>query len=180
MNAFNNTLNGYRKVTSAFGLLGAVGLTLMVLITFADVILRYFIHSPIVGSQEMVEFLMIITMYGGMPYAASKGMLLSVDAVTKKFHPVARNILRLVFTIMCAVAACLMCWKVSQHFTYYVGNPMLTSPILKWSYAPFYGYAALGLGLLSIEMILEIGVSILAFSKHGSTNEAEKEGEVNG
>lgn len=177
MNAFNKTLNGYRKVTNAFGLLGAVGLTLMVLITFADVILRYFLHSPIVGSQEMVEFLMVITMYGGMPYAASKGLLLSVDAVTKKFHPTIRNILRLVFTILCAIAACLMCWKVSQHFVYYLRNPMLTSSILKWSYAPFYGYAAVGLGLLSIEMVLEIGTSILAFLNHGSTE--EKEGALN-
>lgn len=55
---------------------------------------------------------------------------------------------------------------------------MLTSSILKWSYAPFYGYAAVGLGLLSIEMVLEIGTSILAFLNHGSTE--EKEGALNG
>lgn len=166
MNAYTKAVNSYRKVTGVFGVLGAIGLFLMVLITFFDVVMRYFLKHPIVGSQEMVEFLMVITMYGGMPVAAARGMLISVDAVAKKFSPTVRKILRLFFTILCAISACLMCWKVGQQCLYYANNPMLTSSILKWSYAPFYGFASLGLGLLSIELILEIGLCILAFFKN--------------
>lgn len=177
MNAYTKTVNVYRKGTSVFSVLGGIGLFLMVLITFLDVVMRYFIHHPIVGSQEMVEFLMIVTMYGGMPFAAAKGMLLSVDAVAKKFSPVVRKTLRLVFTILCATCACLMCYKVGQQCLYYINNPMLTSSILKWSYAPFYGYAALGLGLLSIEMILEVGLCIFAFFKKDSVAVEGEEGQ---
>ena len=46
MNGFKKVVGGYRKVTGVFGLLGAVGLFIMVLITFADVFLRYFLKHP--------------------------------------------------------------------------------------------------------------------------------------
>lgn len=176
MEGFQKFVGGYRKVTGAFGLIGAVGLFLMVALTFFDVILRYFFKMPITGSQEMVQFLMIITMYGGMPIAAGKGMLLSVDALVTKFHPTLRKILRLVFTVACAICSCLMCWKMFEQCLYYVHNPMLTSSILKWPFTPFYAFAGLGLLLLSIEMLLEIVLRAGDLIVPAKGNSEEKEG----
>ena len=178
MNGFKKIVGGYRKGTGVFGLLGAIGLFLMVFITFADVIMRYFFKHPIVGSQEMIEFLMVITMYGGMPFAAAKGMLLTVDAVVQKFHPTVRDVLRLIFSIACAFCACIMCYKVFQNFMYYLNNPMLKSSILGWSYAPFYGFTTLSLGLLSIEMILEIVLNVDTLVSRIKNRAKEKEGQV--
>lgn len=178
LKAFNKTVELFRKLTGAFGLIGAVGLFLMVALTFVDVILRYFFKSPITGSQEMVQFLMVITMYGGMPYAAAKGMLLTVDALAKKFHPAVRRSLRLFFTVLCAVSSGMMCVKIFQQFQYYLNNPMQKSSILKWPFTPFYFFAALGLFLLSVELILEIVLCAADF-RRGAGPASEKEEIVN-
>lgn len=179
LKAYNSVVSAFRKLTGIFGLVGALGLFLMVAITFVDVIMRYFIKHPIVGSQELVEFLMVITMYGGMPYAAAKGMLITVDALAKKFHPIVRRVLRFFFTVLCAACSWLMCAKVFEQFLYHLNNPMLKSSILKFSYAPFYCFAAIGLLLLAIEMTLEIGLTGADLVQKRGTPFAE-EGQGNG
>lgn len=178
MKAFQKVVDVFRKITGAFGLIGAVGLFLMVALTFVDVILRYVFGKPITGSQEMVEFLMIITMYGGMPYAAAQGMLLTVDALVKKFHPTVRKALRFFFTILCAFCASVMCQKIFTQFLYYVDNPMLKSSILKWPYTPFYFFAALGLFLLAIELILEIVLRAAELRKGDAGTQSGEEAPV--
>ncbi len=172
---FKTLVEGYRKVTGLFGLVGAAGLFLMVALTFCDVILRYIFHAPITGSQEMMQFLMIITMYGGMPIAAAKGLLLSVDALAKKFHPAVRRVMSLVFTLLCTLCAALMCIKMFEQFLYYAHNPMLVSTILKWPFTPFYLFAALGLFFLAVEMLLETVLRAADFSPawRGAGNEKE-------
>ncbi len=167
MKAFNKFVKGYRKTTDIFGLLGAIGLFIMVAITFIDVFMRYFFKAPIVGSQEMVQFTMIVTMFGGMACAASRGMLISVDAVTQKFHPTVRLVLKTVFDIASGICAVLMCEKMAEQAIYYISNPMQMSSILKWSYAPFYTFAAIGLAFLSIEVIIQIVLCIFKFVDHG-------------
>lgn len=184
MKAFNKFVRGYRKTTDLFGLLGAIGLFIMVGITFIDVFMRYFFKAPIVGSQEMVQFTMIITMFGGMACAASRGMLISVDAVTQKFHPTVRLILKTVFNIASGACTILMCEKMAEQAMYYISNPLQISTILKWSYAPFYTFAAIGLAFLSIEVIIQIILCIFKFinnSQHVTMvgeNQKEKEEEV--
>ena len=163
MKAFNRLTAGYRKVTDVFGLLGSIGLFLMVAITFIDVFMRYFFKAPIVGSQEMVQFTMVVTMFGGMACAASRGMLISVDAITQKFHPMLRHTLKFIFTILGAACSVIMCIKMIEQAIYYIKNPMQVSPILKWSYVPFYVFAALGLLFLSIEMIIQIVLCIFKY-----------------
>ncbi|MCD8045100.1 MAG: TRAP transporter small permease subunit [Clostridiales bacterium] len=162
MKKLNCITEKYRKISDAYGIIGAVGLFLMVALTFIDVFMRYFFKNPITGSQEMMQFLMIITMYGAMAISAGNGMLLTVDAFTRKFNPTLRKFLRMIFTIMCTICAILMCEKMFEQFWYYVQNPLQRSSILKWSYAPFYFFAGVGLLLLSIELILEILLCIAA------------------
>lgn len=46
--------------------LGALCLVAMVLITCADVILRYFFNNPIFGSGEMIQLLLGVAIFSGM------------------------------------------------------------------------------------------------------------------
>lgn len=45
---------------------GAIGLVAMVLITCAEVVLRYFFNSPIFGSAEMIQMLLGLVVFAGM------------------------------------------------------------------------------------------------------------------
>jgi len=59
------------------------GLSLIgvVLITFVDVILRYFFNSPISGRQDLVEMGMVVTVMCAAPYAWRHGEHIVVDVV---------------------------------------------------------------------------------------------------
>ncbi len=80
------------------GLLGA-----MTIITFANVIARYFFNSNILWALEATVFLFGWLVLLGASYAVKKGIHLGVDAVVNILAPAPRRIMGLV-----AVAACLI------------------------------------------------------------------------
>lgn len=61
-------MNIYRKLTIT---LGAVCLTIMVVLTCLDIGMRYFMNRPIFGSAEMIQMLLAITVFSGM-YAVTR------------------------------------------------------------------------------------------------------------
>lgn len=172
MKVFEKCTNTFRTILKWWSYIGAAGLFVMVALIFIDVILRYFFGAPITGSQEMSQLLMVVIMFCGMPYAAAKGSLLAVDAITRKFKPSLRKIMRIFFYAICAFVAVMMCIKNFAQMVYYVNNPLLTTSILKLSYVPFYAIATVGLGLLAIEMALEVAINIIEAVKHKEGKEA--------
>ncbi len=57
-------------------------LAAMVVLTVADVLGRYLLSFPIVGSVELTEMLMVAVIFSGIPLATAKGGHVSVDIVT--------------------------------------------------------------------------------------------------
>ena len=154
MKVFSGAATAINKISALFSIVSAICLFAMAGLTFVDVFMRYFLSRPITGSQEFVEFMMIFTIYGGLPYATSKWLLLSVEALTQKFRPLARKTLTTFFTLLCMLASGAMCAKVFEHFRYYAANPLLRSSILKWPYWPFYLFTSMALALMTIEMLV--------------------------
>ena len=60
MIAFTNILH---RIAKAFAV---ISLAVMMLMTFADVTLRYTINAPILGSNEMTEFLLGVLVFAGL------------------------------------------------------------------------------------------------------------------
>ena len=63
---------------------GRVTLALMVILITADVILRYFLNSPIKGSYELVEFMLIVLVYLGLAYTQTKKGHVSISLLSNK------------------------------------------------------------------------------------------------
>jgi tripartite ATP-independent transporter DctM subunit len=76
--------------------IGAATLIVMVGLTFADVIMRYIFLSPIVGAKEIVEVLLLTTVFLTIAYTQSKKGHVRVDVITGKLGP--RSFLILDFT----------------------------------------------------------------------------------
>jgi len=60
-------------------------LVIMMLLTVADVILRYFLDSPIHGSMELTEFLMVCVGTLGLAWCALQGGHIKVDLIVSRF-----------------------------------------------------------------------------------------------
>lgn len=69
-------LSGYL----ATGVLG-----LMMLLTVADVFLRYFFNSPITGTTEITEFLLVIVVFPALAWCGISGMHVRVDLLVDLF-----------------------------------------------------------------------------------------------
>lgn len=99
-------LEGVCRVTSAVGM---GFFLLMVLITAADVFLRYFFSKPLSGTVEITEFFMVIVFFTSVAYAQWTGGHIVMDVVTAKLSERARRFLTVVTTCwsVATVGACL-------------------------------------------------------------------------
>ncbi|MHA6261581.1 TRAP transporter small permease [Arenibacterium sp. CAU 1754] len=86
----------------------AVLLGLMTIITFANVIARFFFNSNILWALELTVFMFAWLVLLGASYAVKKHAHLGVDAIVNLLSPPARRILALVSVGACLIFALLM------------------------------------------------------------------------
>lgn len=72
------------KITVFFAVIAAIALTIMMLLTAVDVILRIF-SMAIIGSFEVVEFLMAIVVPLSIAYCEKKRQHICVDLIVQNF-----------------------------------------------------------------------------------------------
>ena len=90
------------RVAMIMDLLGGVVLTLMMLITVMDVILR-FLGKPITGTYELVFLGGAVVIGCAIPMTSSEGAHVSVDFLLEGFSGGARKV-TMVFTRLCGIA----------------------------------------------------------------------------
>ncbi|PIE54626.1 MAG: C4-dicarboxylate ABC transporter permease [Dethiosulfovibrio peptidovorans] len=86
-----------------------VGILIMGLILFYEVVMRYFFNSPTVWTQEVSIYIFIWCMFGGASYTLQKGKHVNIDLLTSKLSKNAQSTLRLIT----AVAGILFCSEVA-------------------------------------------------------------------
>lgn len=89
--------------------LTALLLFAMMMLTFADVIGRYIFTAPIFGAAEMIQFLMAVTIFGGLCLVNARDEHITVELFETQIDrwiPVARPIIVQIFSVgMMAVIA---------------------------------------------------------------------------
>lgn len=159
--AIHARVNGYEKilnkVVDVCAFISGIALTIMMLITAADVILRLpFIGTSIIGAYEMVEFLMGITVPFALCYCEKHREHISVDLIMQKFPVGFRRVTDLVTSILVLalyITIAIMCWK----NVYSVYEDQLTSSVLLLQVWPYTIPSALGFTILFLQCINHIG-----------------------
>ncbi len=98
------------RVTLWLALAGALALTIMMLLTFFDVIGRAFNH-PIVGTVEVTELLMGLLIFLGVGLTTFLRGHIRVDIFITYLSPRARAVLDTVTMAISTFFAALMCWQ---------------------------------------------------------------------
>ena len=62
-------------------------LVCMMMLTVTDVTLRYVFYRPIMASQEMTEYMMVVVGFLGLAWCGFKGMHIKVDLVVGRLSP---------------------------------------------------------------------------------------------
>lgn len=97
-------------VSNLFKSAGALALTLMMLITVADVAGRFFKH-PIFGSVELVGFLAVTVVAGALPHTYKVGGHVGVEIITRLLPRRSRLLLELFTRTLTLILFSVAAWQ---------------------------------------------------------------------
>lgn len=139
--------------------IACVALMAMMVLTGADVAMRYLLNCPIAGSMEITEYLMSLTTGFGLAYCALKKGHIRVDFILTYIPNKMHKILDIINYILSFAFYSLIVWQ-----TYELGKSLLaskiTSAVLYIPVFPFAFLMAIAMATLTI-IFLENVISLI-------------------
>jgi TRAP-type C4-dicarboxylate transport system permease small subunit len=124
------------KVSYGTGYTGALVLLAIIVLTMVEVISRYVLQNPLILSDELGGYALVISTFLGMAYCAAEKGHIRITFVVERLSPRAASYLRvfsLVLGLVFIAVAAWVSWKfLGDSFTRNMrSNSMLMTP-LKW------------------------------------------------
>ena len=82
------------RLSWVVALLAGIATLVIAILISADVLLRYFLNSPLLFVDEVASFLLVLVIFGGLAYTFLCGAHVRVDLVTTHLRPALRAWLR--------------------------------------------------------------------------------------
>lgn len=150
--SFENVVSQVSRILNYVGI-GA--LIAMMLLTVADVFLRYFFARPIMGSVEITESLMVIVAFFTVAWCAVKGGHIKVDLVVSHLPSRTQSILDSITCLISLIIAMLIAWR-SYLGAGYMYEIKRASDYLEMPSYPFYYVMAIGCTVLCLALLVQL------------------------
>jgi TRAP-type C4-dicarboxylate transport system permease small subunit len=135
-------------------------IVLMVLLTVADVCLRYIFNRPITGSYELTEFMMVILVFASVAYTMSCKEHVKVDLVTERLPEKVQGVLECFVSFIAFILFAIVSWRNALHaITMWNRNDVSAELFIPVS--PFVLFVALGTAILSLVLLVQFLQSLL-------------------
>ena len=108
----------------------------MMLLTFIDVVLRYFFNAPISGGFEITEMMMAVLIFAGLPLVSRRHEHVTIDAFDGFFPAAMRRVMVRVNHFVCALALVGLAWLLQRKAGQFAEIGDVTQT-LKFPIAPF-------------------------------------------
>lgn len=151
----NGFVRFVHQVSEAFAWVSGISLFAMAFLTFVDVIFRYFINKPIKGSQEIVELLMVLTLYFGLASATRHRRHICVDAVVNLLKLRSQYVVYGIGSLLCVLVSGPAALKMMERGFKILGQSNMATGTLFIPLAPFYLLAALACLVLTLEFLFD-------------------------
>ena len=99
------------RVTMWLARIAMVALALIAVVTFCDVIGRYFFHAPFAFTVELTSFAMALIVFFGVGLVTHEDAHISADVVTLRLSPRLRASFALVTNVLALGFLALMSWR---------------------------------------------------------------------
>lgn len=154
-NLANTSCRIIEKINGVFFKIGSYVLPLMVFLTVADVLMRYFFNSPITGAFDITESMMIILVAFTLGNCALKKKLVKVDLLYQHFSDRTKAIFDSFTSILSLGLYILITW---QTFIYiklqYETN--ISSLVLQIPRYPLVAILALGFTVFTVALLANV------------------------
>ena len=111
MNDTHNPAPRANALDRLLGVLSALPVALIVVLTFADVLGRYLFSSPLRGSVELIEYAMALVIFTALPSVTRSRGHVSVSLIDGLVRGTARRIKMVLCDALSALALGLMTWR---------------------------------------------------------------------
>ncbi|UCD29020.1 MAG: TRAP transporter small permease [Planctomycetota bacterium] len=149
-----------RQISRVMGMVAVIILVVMMLLTVAEVFLRYVFNRPILGCTEYIEYLMVFVGFLGLAWCASKGMHIKVELLVGRFSERAQEIFNTANALLVIAICVVIIWR-----SFVESNDARlihwASTITNIPWYPFYYVIALGFILLLLVMITVLVKSLI-------------------
>ena len=139
------------------GVIAAIGMTVMVLLTVADVFGRYVLNSPIKGTWEFVGLMLIIGGTWGLGMCQIKKGHIRVNVFADRYSRRVQALFRSIAYLIGMSAFSLLCWQMFQMAKqfYYLGSAGVTDT-LELPFAPFMMMLSISTGVMVLVLIVDL------------------------
>ena len=126
------------KTTLAMGIISALGLTAMMLVTVYDVTMRFFFSNPLYGVYELVGMILVLTSTFGMALCQKDKSHITITLITDMLPPRLKTIsevFALLMSFICfGIITCQMFLDTIEYFESGIGG--LSADLgINWGYA---------------------------------------------
>lgn len=145
---------------SRMNMISQIALVLMMLLTAADVILRYIFNSPILFAQELTEFSLVVCVSLGLSFCAVEKGHVRVDIIANRLPKRVQVIFDCFTGLLTIIFLLLIMWRSFVHMVY-VGGNSITSMTLYIPVYPFIGLVGVGFALFTLVLLMDLFDSII-------------------
>jgi TRAP-type C4-dicarboxylate transport system permease small subunit len=138
---------------------GVTILAMMMVLTVADVTLRYLFNKPILGSYEITEFMMTMLAAFTIGYAAILKAHVNVDLVYTRLPERLQGLISIFTNLVCVVFFGLMSWR-NIYESLVLRQAHSVSSALSIPEFPFIFLLGIGFGIIALVFLLQLLQSI--------------------
>ena len=149
-------LSAQRHVEDILGYVSAAAVAAMMVITVADVLVRYLTTTNVPGSYEYVSLLFVLVIYLGLAFAQRENSHIAIDALYSKLHRRWRKLLQFIQLSVFFVFASTLTWytAASAWGNYVLGDTILGAiSVVTW---PSRMTIAIGFLALSLRFMVQL------------------------
>jgi TRAP-type C4-dicarboxylate transport system permease small subunit len=149
--------NRLAQATRVMVYIASIALFGMMGIVVVDVIGRYAFNHPLMGSYELVGYLMAIAGPWAIAYSQVQKGHIRVDFLLKRFSRRGQAVITSLANLIGLAAFTLLCWRMIVLAQYYFGlKHGNTTDTMGLPIAPFIIIVAVGLGMLALVLLFDL------------------------
>ncbi len=142
-------------ITRLLLIVAATILMAMMLLTAADVVLRYIFNRPISGGFELVEYMMAVLIPFSIVYCADQRSHVAVDLILGRFSQRVQTVFDSMTTFITLLFAVLIAWENVIYFRETYASQVTSAVLLIPTY-PFVAPVSIGIGTFALIMLLDL------------------------
>lgn len=116
MTTFFVVINIFKRIVSHLGMVSGIALMGVMGLMCTEVFCRYVLHSPILGTVEVSEQILVFVVYLGIAYTQQIDGHIRIEVVTELLSPRVRHILRIFALLVALGVFALITWRSGMTF----------------------------------------------------------------